>query len=200
MADKEKEATADTKPGNAEAAVKADASTEKTTDTSATEVEQLKADKAKAEQEAQASATQLAAEQKARQDLEGRVAAMEKDARATRFKEIAKDWSGDRAYHLDMLEMIATTEKDGEKSARFTKYVEHENAVAEQLRQSALFRETGSSAAVEGSAAAELEKRARKMADESGGKLTYHQAYDQILQSDAALAARVAQEEKLQVN
>lgn len=166
----------------------------------AAEVEQLKADKAKAEQDAQAKATELAAEKQAREALESRMAAMEKKDRDTRFGILAKDWSGDKAVHLDMLEHFATAEKDGEESARFKAYVTQQNATAEQLKQSALFREVGSTAAVEGSAAAELESRARKMAADSDGKLTYHQAYDKVLQSDAALAARVAEEERRSVN
>lgn len=168
---------------------KTDAAAEKPADNSA-EVAQLKADKAKAEQEAQATATELATEKQAREALESRVAAMEKEARATRFNALAKDWSGDKAYHLDMLEMVATTEKDGEKSPRFTKYVEHENAVAEQLRQSALFREIGASAPAEGSAEAEWEASARKLQSESGGKLTIEQARDQVWSSNAELRKR----------
>lgn len=128
------------------------------------EVEQLKADKAKAEDEAKAKATELAVEKQAREALEKRMAAMEKKDRDTRFGILAKDWSGDKAFHLDMLEHLATSESDGENSARFKAYVTQQNAVAEQLRQSGLFKEIGSNGkAVSDSAVLQADAEAKAL-------------------------------------
>lgn len=193
MADEKTKTSADnaqTDPPKADAEKpKADAKAEKPPDSTA-EVEQLKADKAKAEQDAQAKATELAAEKQAREALEGRMAAMEKKDRDTRFGILAKDWSGDKAVHLDMLEHFATSEKDGEESARFKAYVTQQNAHAEQLRQSDLFKEIGRGEPVAGSADAEWEAAARKLQTESGGKLTIEQARDQVWTNNADLRKR----------
>jgi len=63
-----------------------------------------------------------------------RVVALEKTARAQRFNETVKTFSGKRDEHLKFMEGIA--EKFGEESEMFTQYVARERAVAEQLRQS----------------------------------------------------------------
>ncbi|HEX7334222.1 MAG TPA: S49 family peptidase [Pyrinomonadaceae bacterium] len=154
------------------------------------EVDKLKADKAQAEADVKAKDVELAAERAKAEGLEKRMAAMEKKDRDTRFGIVAKDWSGDKAVHLDMLEHFATSEKDGENSARFKAYVTQQNAHTEQLRQSGLFKEIGSSSAVEGSADAEWEASAKKLQAESGGKLTIEQARDQVWAGNAELRKR----------
>lgn len=146
----------------------------------ASEVEQLKADKAKAEAEAKANATELAAANQARVDLEKRMAAMEKKDRDTRFGIIAKDWSGDRTFHLDMLEHLATSEKDGEQSPRFKAYVMQQTAVAEQLRQSGLFKEIGSNGhAVSDSPQEQAQAEARALMGKDSN-LTFAEAMKQV--------------------
>lgn len=154
---------------------------------SAAEVEQLKADKAKAEQEAQARATELAAEQQARADLEKRMAAMEKKDRDTRFTSLAKDWSGDKSFHLDMLEHLATSEKDGEGSERFKAYVKQQNATAEQLRQSGLFKEIGSNGHVVSDSAVEQADAEAKALMAKDPKLNNADALKQVFANNPHL-------------
>jgi capsid assembly protease len=153
--------------------------------------------KAQADTEAQLKAEKAASEQQAAQikTLQDGMAALQKENREARFTQIAKDWSGDKKHHVSMLETLSQME-GGETSVLFTGYVTQQKATAEQLKESALFKELGSSGPAPDSAAAELEAKAKKMAGESAGKLTYQQAYDQIYASDAALRTRVNEEER----
>lgn len=128
------------------------------------------------------------------ESVKGRVADLEKQARTSRFTELSKGWPGETKDNLAMLEHLATSK--GEDSDLFKAHVKSMNAAREQVEASGLLKELGSSAPVEGTASAEIDAKARKMADESAGKLTYQQAYDQVYSSDTALRARLTDEER----
>jgi len=199
----EKEKTPDkatTDPPKADGGnAKAETAADKPTDANVAEVEQLRADKAKAEQEAEAKAGELAAEKAKAEGLEKRVALMEKKDRDTRFGSLAKDWSGEKSFHLDMLEHLATSERDGEQSPRFKAYVTQQNAVAEQLRQSGLFKEIGSSGPAEGSAEAAIQAKADAIRT-ANPKLTKEQAWDQAWTANPDLQSQYRNEERISNN
>lgn len=70
-----------------------------------------------------------------------RLADLERDAMRGRFAALAAGWYGDTGKHVDMLEKLAAL--DGEAGESFRFYVQTQNALAEQLRASALFAEKG---------------------------------------------------------
>lgn len=154
-------------------------------------VEQAKAEATAAKQEAE-EAKREATEAKLQ------VAKIQKESREARFKTLAKDWIGETAHHVAVLEQLAQLE-GGEESALFQGYVKQQKAAVEQTNP-ALFGEIGSSAPAEGSASADIDAQAKKLASESGGKLTYQQAYDQIYAGNADLRSRVDAEERRSVN
>jgi hypothetical protein len=106
-----------------------------------------------------------------------RIAGLERDARAKRFSETAKDWVGDRAAHLDMLEFLFSSDEKGEEGDRFKKYKEQQTAAAEQLKKGDLFKEIGSNQPAEGSATAKIQASAQKFR-EADPKLTSEMAFD----------------------
>ena len=91
-------------------------------------------------QEAQTEALQTATEQ---------IALLETAAQTQRFTELvmgtenAPRWFGDPEKHVEVLTRYAQV--FGEDSDEFTEFVEHQNAMAEQLAQSEILTETGSS-------------------------------------------------------
>ena len=103
--------------------------------------------------------TQLAGESAARQAAEAqaktladqntklaeRVTAMEKSARAKRFSELVDaphaPWYGKPEGHLSLLETLADT--FGEESEQFKAYVSQQQATAQALADSDLFKEHG---------------------------------------------------------
>jgi hypothetical protein len=98
-----------------------------------------------------------------------RIAKMETDARHARFRALSAEWHGDPAGHVDLLEQL------GEDSAAFRFYVQQQNAVAEQLKDSNLFKDIGSSRQPEGTTATErLTSAARQIASEE--KVSFAQA------------------------
>jgi hypothetical protein len=98
-----------------------------------------------------------------------RIAKMETDARQARFRALSAEWHGDPAGHVDLLEQL------GEDSAAFRFYVQQQNAVAEQLKDSKLFEDIGSSRQPEGTTATErLTSAARQIASEE--KVSFAQA------------------------
>lgn len=162
------------------------------------ELEAAKAEAAEAKRQlAEAEATN-ADLRKQGDETAKRVGELEKQARTSRFTEMSKGWPGETKDNLAMLEHLATS--SGEESEVFKAHVKTMSAAKAQIETGALFKELGSSQAPEGSAAAEIEARARKTADESAGKTTYQQAYDQIFASDSALRGRLAEEERRQNN
>ena len=70
-----------------------------------------------------------------------RVAKMEREAMRVRFGELATGWHGETAKHVDMLEKLA--QLDGEAGDSFQFYVQTQNALAEQMKASELFKEKG---------------------------------------------------------
>lgn len=125
---------------------------------------------------ADAQARAEAAEQQAKA-ANDRIAQLEKDARATRFQSLSKEWPGQQSEHVAMLELLATSQEGGETSAAFKGYVTQQSAIAEQVKSAALFAEIGSSQPVEGSVTAKLEARIKELRT-ADGKLSYEQAYD----------------------
>lgn len=106
--------------------------------------------------EAEAAASELAAKAEAETELSQRVgkleaaldasnkrnAEMAAEVRRKRFGELAKEWTGETAKHVALLEQLA--DSAGEDSDAFGFYVQTQNAVAEQLNSSALFEDIGS--------------------------------------------------------
>lgn len=156
--------------------------------------------KAQSDTEAQLKAERLASEQQAAKikGLEDGMAALQKENRAVRFREIAKDWSGNADHHVSMLETLSQME-GGETSALFTGYVTQQKATAEQLKEGALFKELGSSGPAEGSAEAQANTKATDLmaADKT---LTKEQALEKVYAADPALYGRVREEERKSVN
>lgn len=140
-----------------------------------------------------------AAEEKATKSDE-RIGNLEKAARATRFSELSKGWVGDQAKHVKMLEHFATSDEKGEESEMFKDYVETQKAAADQLANSKIFTEIGSSAPAEGSAAAKIAAGV-KAAREADPKLTEAQAFDQVWEkADPGLRQQFREEDRRSVN
>lgn len=117
--------------------------------------------------------------------LAERVEKMEKDARARRFAEIVKDFTGKADDHIGFMESLA--EKFGEDSKEFKHYVEREKATAEQLRKSNLFSELGSDA--EGRTQTALDKmnaEAKKLC-EADKSLSFPQAFAKVMDQQPQL-------------
>ena len=112
-------------------------------------------------------------------DAKAEIEKLKKDARTARFNTLAKDWPGEPAKHVAMLEVLATSQEGGEESATFKDYVTQQNAIAEQVRTSKLFEEVGSSQPVEGSISAKVEADIKKRMD-ADPNLTYEVAFDQV--------------------
>lgn len=72
-----------------------------------------------------------------------RVAALEAAAQRKRFGELATGWFGKTDDNVNMLVKLA--EAFGENSAEFATYTANQRAIAEQMKQSKLFEEIGSS-------------------------------------------------------
>lgn len=72
-----------------------------------------------------------------------RVAALEAAAQRKRFGELATGWFGKTEDNVNMLVKLA--EAFGENSAEFATYTANQRAIAEQVKQSKLFEEIGSS-------------------------------------------------------
>jgi hypothetical protein len=131
-----------------------------------TELQEQLAATAAEKAEADARAAQVTA---ALDTSNERIAKMETDARQARFRALSAEWHGDPAGHVDLLEQL------GEDSAAFRFYVQQQNAVAEQLKDSKLFEDIGSSRQPEGTTATErLTSAARQIASEE--KVSFAQA------------------------
>lgn len=70
-----------------------------------------------------------------------RISSLEGDAMRERFGQLAADWHGETAKHVAMLEKLA--QLDGEAGDSFQFYVQTQNALAEQMKASELFKEKG---------------------------------------------------------
>lgn len=144
----------------------------------------------------------LKASEEESKKLAERTASLEKDARTKRFSDIINDVAGNGTKrfigasedHLSMMEFIA--QHDGETSDRMKKYVEQQQAHAEQMRSSDLFKEVGRGGGGEApSAYAEIESKARAMC-EKDTKLTMEQAISSIAESDPKLYRRYLAEQQ----
>jgi signal peptide peptidase SppA len=123
---------------------------------------------------------------------------LQKQARTSRFAELAKGWPGASVDNLAMLEHLATS--SGEDSDLFKAHVTSMDAAKAQIEAGNLLKEIGSNAPVEGSASAEIDAKAKKRSEESQGKETYQQSYDAIYAADPSLRSRVDAEERRSVN
>lgn len=169
------------------------------------EVEMLKEQLAASEKKAADKDTQLAEEQKKTsalgdqvQTLQSSVSELQRQARETRFTEMAKGWPGEPKTHIAMLEHLAQSE-GGESSELFKAYVTQQKAASEQLKQSKLLDEIGSSAPAEGSADALIQAKAKELqaADPS---LTPQQAFDKAWTGNPELAKQYREEQARSVN
>lgn len=132
------------------------------------------------------------------------VAAMQKADRTRRFSELASGrggatdgapWIGDPTKHVDYLERL--TEKFGESDAMVTEYIEQQNAAAAQIKDSALFSEIGSGSKLRGdNAEQKLDSLAKAKVAASEGKLSYAQAYSEVLDSTEGQALYVQQDKE----
>lgn len=134
-------------------------------DAHAAELERLKAETEKANREA--------AEAKAQ------VTALQKQARTTRYEALAKDWAGEKADHVSILEHLAQSE-GGEDSELFKGYVKQQNATAAQLKAGGLFTEIGAAGAEASTAYDEIQTKAKAAVEASAGKLTLEQAISEV--------------------
>jgi hypothetical protein len=147
-----------------------------------------------------AEARAQAAEDEARK-LSERTTALEKEARTKRFSGIIRDsegggakrFLGEDAKHLEFMESLS--EKFGETSDQVKFYVEQQQAHAEQVRSSNLFKEAGrTGGGGEGSAYVEMESKARAMC-EKDSKLTLEQAISRVAEEEPALYRRYLNEQ-----
>lgn len=120
-----------------------------------------------------------------------RIAKMEEMAQIRRFTDLVegdKRWYGETASHLKVLRSFAET--FGEESEEFQTYIGQQQALAEQLHTSELFKEYGHSRqGQKRTAAEELEAKAHQLQAEKAG-LSYAQAYSEVLFSNPALYDR----------
>lgn len=152
----------------------------------AASVKKTEADEAK---EASERLSNLEAERKqfsdriAQTELEAKRAneradASEKANRAMRFAEMSKDWQGERAKHVNLLEHFASTCDGGERSQEFKDYVELQRGTAAQFKEAGLFSEMGSSlGGSPDSPLGELEVKAAEIM-KADPKLTSAQAFN----------------------
>jgi len=154
--------------------------------------EKARADAAEAKlneqkQAAEAATTELTKATESVTKLNERVASLEKDKRTSRFTEISRNWIGERQGHIDMLELIVNATEKGEESTEFKAYVESQNAAVERVRTAGLFTEAGSTAPAAGGAIQKIEAKARKMAEDSAGQLSYEAAMTAVLEAEPQL-------------
>lgn len=100
-----------------------------------------------AEVQAKLAASETVAQQYAEQirHLEEQVGAMQQAERRQRFTELARDFIGETAPKITLMEHLADTA--GEESALFSAYLSEQRAQVEQARQARLFSVVGSGAA-----------------------------------------------------
>jgi phage I-like protein len=128
-----------------------------------------------------------------------RIGTLEKSARFKRFSEIAKDFLGETAKHLDFMEFLATSDEKGEESERFKDYVTQQTAIAAQAKTGNLFAEIGSSAPIEGGAISRIDAAAKKFR-EADPKLSEAMAFTMAWNSSTAGERVAYREEQRSVN
>jgi hypothetical protein len=108
-------------------------------------------------------------------------------------------WAGEVADHLAQLAFIADHAEKGEESEQFATYLKTQRAAAAQTNRPAIFRELGHGEEPEGDSATEaVGERAKKIVEESGGKISFRQAMSQIEQEDPASFSRYREESEIQ--
>lgn len=108
---------------------------------------------------------------------------LEIEARTKRFETLAKNWTGDKAGHVEVLTEL------GEGSKAFQFYVQQQNAVVEQLDKGALFAELGNDKPGENlSAVDQLEAIAKRLQTEDP-KLSAAQAMSKAAELNPKLYA-----------
>lgn len=149
--------------------------------------------------EAEKDALQKQAQSFAEQNkqLAERIIAMEQAAQSKRFSELirneSRQWAGSQASHESVLNALA--QQYGEDSDQFKAYVQDQNGLAEQLSNSQLFNEIGSSAGGKpANAEQQLEIEAKKLFQASEGKMTFEQAYTQATLANPDLYDRYMKE------
>lgn len=112
---------------------------------------------------------------------------MREDMRRNRFRELAKDFHGDKEAHVKFLERLADSDEKGEESDLFKAYIEREKGLAQQVKTSNLFTELGhdGSSSVS-SAAGRMDAEAKKL-QASDPKLSYQQAYAKVMDQNPKL-------------
>lgn len=135
-------------------------------------------------------------EKKAREVLEAKLAERDKKDRHQRFTDLAAGvggandggrWMGDSEKHISILEKMA--DQFGEDDATVTTYIEQQNAIAAQFKETAnasLFREYGSSASAAGSDTdAKIDAMTKKLMSENKD-LTFSQAFTEVMETPEA--------------
>jgi 2'-5' RNA ligase len=116
------------------------------------------------------------------QKLAERVSTMERDARKKRFTDLVggrggsndgAPWFGDPAGHVATLEMLADI--GGEEGDEIKRYTEQQNAIANQLKDSKLFSEIGSSNPGESDVETQVKAKVAKLREQDAS-LTHEQA------------------------
>lgn len=103
-------------------------------------------------------------------------------------------WFGEPDKHVKLLEKLS--DAFGEDSKEVRQYVEQNRAVAEAMRQSALFSEIGSDAAADAdSPEAQADALAKKYQKQHAG-VSYAQAYTEVVNQDPALQRRMVEQSR----
>ncbi len=125
--------------------------------------------------------------------LQAEKAALEQEKLTNELKAISKDWSGDQAKHLAVMQALVSA--GGRDSAAFKAYVELQTAAANIIDASTVFEQIGSSRGGEQkSALVQLEEKARTLA--AAEKIPYENAFQRAAEENQALYAQYLKEEK----
>lgn len=117
------------------------------------------------------------------------VKTMREDMRRTRFRELAKDFHGDKEAHVKFLERLADSDEKGEESDLFKAYVEREKGLAEQVKTNKLFEEVGHDGDLKtASAISKIEAEAKKLR-EADPALTEQAAFTKAMEQNPKLYA-----------
>lgn len=132
--------------------------------------------------------------------LTERVTTLEKTNRTQRFTVIAREFIGDRAEHVEMLELLYAQEPTaGEEGTRFKKYVENQKGHAARLKASGLFEEVGTNGDGPQTATEELEAKARKLSEDSqttNSPITYEAALTRVSSENPTLYNQYVAEQR----
>lgn len=138
-----------------------------------------------------------AAQEEAKKASE-RIAALELAARTKRFNETAKDFVGETAKHVSLMEKMATA--FGEDSEEFKSYVEQQTAAATQIRESELFKEKGRSGVQSADSATAMAEAKAKALMEKDINLSKSDALSQIFSDDPKLYERYTKESSVRAS